>query len=123
MTDELIKQAAYEYINSNAVRPENMQLAFGDFIAGAHSRDEEIKELGKSYHDMFATLANKIEQLRKPWSNVVERLPEEGQDILICNWDGRITRKEYISKGDINYMKEHPEVYTSWMLTPKPGLN
>lgn len=123
MTDELIKQAAYEYINSNAVRPENMQLAFGDFIAGAHSRDEEIKELGKSYHDMFATLANKIEQLRKPWTNVVEKLPEEGQDILICNWDRRITRKEYISKGDINYMKEHPEVYMSWMLTPKPGLN
>ena len=67
MTDELIKQAAYEYINSNAVRPENIQLAFGDFIAGAHSRDEEIKELGKSYHDMFGALANKIEQLRRSW--------------------------------------------------------
>lgn len=30
-----IEEAAYQYIQSNAVEPENMQLAFGDFINGA----------------------------------------------------------------------------------------
>lgn len=32
---EKISQAAHEYVNSNAVAPENMQLAYGDFINGA----------------------------------------------------------------------------------------
>ena len=31
--------AASEYINSDAVRPENMQLAYGDFINGAKWAD------------------------------------------------------------------------------------
>lgn len=30
-----IEEAAYQYIQSDAVAPENMQLAFGDFIKGA----------------------------------------------------------------------------------------
>jgi hypothetical protein len=30
-----IEEAAYQYIQSDAVAPENMQLAFGDFINGA----------------------------------------------------------------------------------------
>lgn len=32
---EQIEKAAHEYINSDAVSPMNMQLAFGDFINGA----------------------------------------------------------------------------------------
>ena len=32
---EQIEKAAQEYINSDAVNPMNMQLAFGDFINGA----------------------------------------------------------------------------------------
>lgn len=30
-----IEKAAFDYINSDAVKAENMQLAFGDFINGA----------------------------------------------------------------------------------------
>lgn len=30
-----IEKAAFDYINSEAVKAENMQLAFGDFINGA----------------------------------------------------------------------------------------
>lgn len=33
--EDEIKKAAYDYINSNAVAPENMTLAYGDFINGA----------------------------------------------------------------------------------------
>ena len=32
---EQIEKAAQEYINSDAVNPMNMQMAFGDFINGA----------------------------------------------------------------------------------------
>lgn len=128
MTGEQIRQNAEECASKIYGYPYTEEISckqhyIDGYITGVHSRDEEIEQLGKDYHDMFLTLANKIEQLRKPWTNVVERLPEEGQDVLICNWAGRITRNDYISKGDINYMKEHPEVYTSWMLIPKPGLN
>lgn len=124
MTEEQIKQNAEVYAEERCIRyNEQYGACYDAYIAGAHSRNEEIEQLCKDYHDMFLIFANKIEQLRKPWTNVVERLPEEGQDVLICNLNGRITRKDYISKGDINYIKEHPEVYTSWMPTPKPGLD
>lgn len=36
---EQIEKAAQEYINSDAVNPMNMQLAFGDFINGAKWAD------------------------------------------------------------------------------------
>lgn len=33
--DKELEKAAFDYINSEAVKTENMQLAFGDFINGA----------------------------------------------------------------------------------------
>ena len=41
---EKIEQAAFNYINSDVVSPENMQLAFGDFINGAEWADKTIIE-------------------------------------------------------------------------------
>lgn len=38
--EEEITDAAYVYIKSDAVKAENMQLAFGDFINGAKWADE-----------------------------------------------------------------------------------
>lgn len=37
-----IEQAAFNYINSDAVSPMNMQLAFGDFINGAEWADKTM---------------------------------------------------------------------------------
>lgn len=39
---EEIEQAATNYINSDAVSPMNMQLAFGDFINGAQWADKTM---------------------------------------------------------------------------------
>lgn len=39
-----IEQAAFNYINSDVVSAENMQLAFGDFINGAEWADETLIE-------------------------------------------------------------------------------
>lgn len=41
---EQIEKAALEYINSDAVNPMNMQLAFGDFINGAEWADKTMIE-------------------------------------------------------------------------------
>lgn len=39
---EEIEKAAFNYINSDAVSAENMQLAFGDFINGAEWADKTM---------------------------------------------------------------------------------
>lgn len=39
---EEIEKAAFNYINSDVVSAENMQLAFGDFINGAEWADKTI---------------------------------------------------------------------------------
>ena len=39
---EEIEKEAFNYINSDAVSPENMHLAFGDFINGAKYADKTM---------------------------------------------------------------------------------
>ena len=46
---EQIEKEAFNYINSDAVPPENMQLAFGDFINGAKYADKTMIEKACSY--------------------------------------------------------------------------
>lgn len=41
---EQIEKAATDYINSDAVSPMNMQMAFGDFINGAQWADKTMIE-------------------------------------------------------------------------------
>ena len=54
--EEEYQKAAHEYINSDAVKPENMQMAYGDFINGAKWADEHPKN---------------------PWVSIEERLPKK----------------------------------------------
>ena len=46
---EEIEKAATDYINSDAVSPMNMQLAFGDFINGAEWADKTLIEKTMSW--------------------------------------------------------------------------
>ena len=39
-----LERAAFDYINSDAVKAENMQLAFGDFINGAEWMQKQMIE-------------------------------------------------------------------------------
>ena len=39
-----LEKAAFDYINSDAVKAENMQLAFGDFINGAEWMQKKMIE-------------------------------------------------------------------------------
>ena len=46
---EEIEKAATDYINSDAVSPMNMQLAFGDFINGAEWADKTMIEKARKW--------------------------------------------------------------------------
>lgn len=98
-----IEEAAHQYIQSDAVAPENMQLAFGDFINGAK----------------FA--------LQNQWISVEEALPEvdghgyskpvlvidDTNEMLIATYS-KIYNK-WNSVGPVSY---HRLVATHWMSTP-----
>lgn len=49
---EEIEKAATDYINSDAVSPMNMQLAFGDFINGAEWADKTMIEKARQWFNL-----------------------------------------------------------------------
>ena len=49
---EEIEKAANDYINSDAVSPMNMQLAFGDFINGAQWADKTMIEKARQWFNL-----------------------------------------------------------------------
>jgi len=78
-----IEEAAHQYIQSDAVAPENMQLAFGDFINGAKW------------------------MLNNLWISVEEALPEE--DIPNCFVAYKTFDMVFYSTG--SYEKDNDEWY------------
>lgn len=85
MTDEQIKQNAEEYASENyhpygsETNPQYLIVSEDSFIAGAHSRDEEIGRMNTTirlYANQIALLRKEIDQLCNPWISVEERLPD-----------------------------------------------
>lgn len=97
MTDELIKQNADAYARQflepydEEYAPIKYVTAQMAHIAGAHSRDEEIKELEKKVSALKtvivtarATISTQeaiIKDLRNPWISVKDRLPEKAKGL------------------------------------------
>ena len=86
MTDEQIKQNTEAYADKAAPITEQktgIPLAIHTaakvaYLAGAHSRDEEIKELEERIKALDMNLVEQQlenQQLRNPWISVEERLP------------------------------------------------
>lgn len=105
MTDEQIKQNAEEYANEHMVRTDggggweeeyDYEEQKAAYLAGAHSRDEEIKELEKKVSanetvivTAKATISTQeeiIKQLSNPWISVKDRLIEDNKTVLV--WFG-----------------------------------
>lgn len=113
MTDEQIKQNA-EWYSKAVSNPDfnwrdDENIASAAYIAGAHSRDEEVEELKKKLEDMtklknfFASSldiydkdnkelqdelkmnAENLQKLRNPWISVEERLPERHTPVYAKN--------------------------------------
>jgi hypothetical protein len=140
MTEEQIRQNALAYADSHRgaiIYASDSPFMYDAFIAGAHSRNKEIEELKCIINEQDGIICSldcedrvsiikqrdklieENEQLRNPWISVTDELPIEGQDILISHWNENVTRIDRVSTGDINYMKEHPDLIKYWMLTPK----
>ena len=102
-----IKEAAHQYIQSDAVAPENMQLAFGDFINGAKRA------------------------LRNQWISTDESLPPCHDDDVISDVSIKVIART--SEGVIRYAYYHHYLHewfsvetstridnvTKWMFVPE----
>lgn len=77
MNDEQIKQKAKAYAD-NAMKVPAYTRAYDAYIAGAHSRDEEISRMQESLGECRRALF----QLRNPWISVKDRLPKDGDIVL-----------------------------------------
>lgn len=121
MTEEQIKQSAKEYAKS--VCPHGNYRAHTEqaFIAGAHSRDEEIGELKGKIERQKAIIAveglneealrKELDKLRNPWIKPSEQMPVDGDDIVYLLYGGSAGRMKYYS----TYEKWLLESATHWM--------
>lgn len=82
MTDEQIKQNAEAYAcpENSCLSDIEKERVMTHFIAGAHSRDEEIGRMNTTirlYANQIALLRKEIDKLRNPWISVAKMLPED----------------------------------------------
>lgn len=87
MTNEDIRQNASQYVLNFEPTGVITEDRLKCYIAGAHSRDEEVEELEERIKVLDMNLVEQqLEnlQLRNPWISVEERLPEVG-DIVVIN--------------------------------------
>lgn len=111
MTDEQIIQNAKNFAINET---EGLAIKYfpceKGYIAGAHSRDEEIYDLKRDIKDLqkmvkmrsdaFECARKEIERLSNPWISVEERLPEKGQPCFLVNFHVRRCGYGKFYKGD-----------------------
>lgn len=91
--EEEMSQAAHEYVNSDAVAPENMQLAYGDFINGAKWAFEYMERNRLTACDnMTEEEAEREQRFAINFLKENDRIPTFSDAI-------EITRKEMIEKA------------------------
>lgn len=92
MTEEQIKQNAEEYANTHKYTLDELnnsiltvdEIVRLAYIAGAHSRDEEVNQLEnalRNVNEYCHQLRNKVYELRNPWISVEDRLPEKTRNL------------------------------------------
>lgn len=112
MTDEQIKQNAEAYMSSDIgiIRKEKYEA----YIEGAHSLDEEIKELEERIKVLDMNLVEQQlenQHLLNPWIKPSEQMPVDGDDIVYLLYGGKAGRMKYHS----TYEKWLLESATHWM--------
>lgn len=96
MTDEQIKQNANEFATHiNRVKAPFSSREYEAYIAGAHSRDEEVEMLQNQIDELSKQLkmnAENIQKLCNLWISIDDRLPEKNC-VVFVSLDGT----EYLS--------------------------
>ena len=138
MTNEQIEQNAEEYAKKHYDIPfednssMNVIISEESYIAGAHSQDEEIKELKKKVSALETIIVTEkavistqeaiIKDLRNPWISVKDGFPKEGKCVFVRYGD--ITHSLYSSAYMIEKDLWSIEGYgngevTHWMPIPE----
>lgn len=136
MTDEQIKQNANKYaIKICEETPIDYSVVSDAYTAGAHSRDEEIRELLEKYtYKIDSLIAQKedlqaeCDQLRNPWISVEYRLPESQQECELYDHAGYLRhgfymahKKKWIGTPLGCDIPEYVDI-THWRYTEPPKL-
>ena len=132
MTEEQIKQNAEEWVKSLISEEDggynendvSLFLIKNAFIAGAHSRDEEIERIkneAAAIMDEACALKTELDKLRNPWISVEERLPKVGEFVFVSLANGYVCRGVlYDDVEEIWYVDEYGIVdVTHWMPIPE----
>ena len=59
------------------------------------------------------------EHPKSPWRDAKKELPQLKQPVILKDWSGRNTYYESLSTGDLQYIKENPELWPYWMPIPE----
>lgn len=141
MTNEEIKQNALKCADDFIADATFKRYIRDTYIAGAHSRDEEIKELKEeieslkeqynSCFDGFSKRGTKLGELIKenvklsnPWISVEDRIPEEYEIVFVSfGEDKHFKGIGYISDAidEVWYLERwgHRDDVTHWMSIPE----
>ena len=94
-----IEQAAFNYINSDAVSAENMQLAFGDFINGAEWADKTMMTHEEEFEE-FKELVMRMRDAQKQWK---DGDPFDGAEMELAKRMQEAEREvdEYLKKMEV----------------------
>lgn len=128
MTEEQIKQNAEAYAdNIKVIRGKLERCATrDDFIAGAHSRDEEIATL----EGLLKIKEHEIKQLRNPWKDASMEKPPYDTDcddetsvcVIVRQEQGNVLEAYYDYDNNDWRDREHNwrlQDPTHWMFTPE----
>ena len=121
MTEEQIEQNAEEYSKKNYGIPfednssMNVEISEESYIAGAHSRDEEVKRLYNSLEHFRSIINN----LRNPWISVEDEKPAEEKDVIFMLPDGLVYRgfRKVIGIRDRVFLRGVPKGTNCYMIS------
>ena len=144
MTEEQIKKDAERYASvyyhpyDSENNPQYLIVSEDSFIAGAHSRDEEIEQLRKALSSAQQAMAELAEIARNPWISVEERMPEitypslGESDFVFVHVVNKDTGNEWIEltakynerihdwqTNDFTWVYNRNGVVTHWMPIPQ----
>ena len=128
MTDEQIKKDAERYASvyyhpyDSENNPQYLIVSEDSFIAGAHSRDEEIGKLKKLYEEALHKYYEAECKLRNPWISVEDRLPGIGERVFVRYGDviHSLYSSAYMLEKDLWSIEGYGNgSITHWMAIPE----
>ena len=125
MTEEQIKQNAerfasvYYHPYDSENNPQYLTVSEDSFIAGAHSRDEEIELLRKALSPAQQAMEELTRMTNNPWISVEDEKPAEEKDVIFMLPDGLVYRgfRKVIGIRDRVFLRGVPKGTNCYMIS------